>query len=158
MIVGSAIVLMIIGFIVVLSNSGSKSPNQLSEDQLRAGDCLTGSDLGLGTSAGWPDVVTAVPCTRRHTAEIFFAAQAWPRSKAYPGEGPLSSEAQNRCTSAFGAYVRQQYTNIFTWDYVVPDAGIWNSGGRLLVCIAYDSTTQYPGGTPVAYSIGSTHS
>jgi hypothetical protein len=156
MIAGSAVVLTIIGFIILQGNSGSKSG--LTEDQLRAGDCVTGSDLGLGTSAGWPDVVTAVPCTQRHIAEIFFAAQAWPRSQAYPGEGPLSSEAENRCTSAFGAYVRPQYTDIFTWDDVIPDAGLWNSGSKLLVCIAYDSTAQYPGGTPVAYSIGTTHS
>jgi hypothetical protein len=48
-------------------------------------DCLTGSDLGLGTGGTWPDLVTVMPCTQRHTAEVFFAENAWPQSMAYSG-------------------------------------------------------------------------
>jgi hypothetical protein len=149
---------------VSLNNSRSlisvtPSSGQLTEDQLRAGDCLTGSNLGLGTSAGWPGTVTAVPCGQRHIAEIFFAAAGWSASLAFPGYSVESNEAESRCTTAFASYVhRQQYLNTFTWDYATPDEPSWNSGppgGRLLLCVAYDPTASYPGGAPVNYSIGS---
>ena len=38
----------------------------LGAGQLRTGDCLTGTNLGLDTSNAWPDMFAAVPCTSPH--------------------------------------------------------------------------------------------
>jgi hypothetical protein len=78
--------------------------DQLTVDQLVAGDCLTGSNLGLGTNSRWPDTVAALPCTQPHIAEVFFAGNVWPQSAAYPGNNAISEQAQARCDSAFQAY------------------------------------------------------
>lgn len=151
---------------ILLGNSLNRPPlmsaipttGQLTEGQLQSGDCLTGN-LGLGTGAGWPGTVTAVPCGQRHTAEIFFAAAGWSTSLPFPGSGAEGTAAETKCTSAFAAVVhRQRYLNAFAWDYVVPDEPAWNSGhpgARLLVCVAYDPTARYPAGAPVNYSIES---
>lgn len=133
----------------------SSSASQVTEDQLRSGDCLTGADLGLGTSSSWPDSVTVVPCTKQHIAEVFFSGNAWSQSQAYAGDNTVEYQADDRCTIAFIAYDGTTPDNsMFTYDYVEPvPADDWASGDRWLVCVAYDSTSQYPGGAPVDYSI-----
>lgn len=133
----------------------SSPANQATEDQLRSGDCLTGSNLGLDTNSPWPDSVTVVPCTKQHVAEVFFSGNAWPQSQAYPGDNAVDNQADDRCNTAFTAYDGTTSDNsVFTYDTVDPGpADDWASGDRWLVCIAYDSTSQYPGGAPVDYSI-----
>jgi hypothetical protein len=128
---------------------------QLSVDQLKAGDCLTGSDLGLGTDNPWPDSVTAVPCTQQHIAEVFFAGDAWPESRAYPGDNAINNQAADRCNAAFAAYDGATSDNsAFSYDFVDPYGGDdWAAGDRWLVCVAYSPTAQDPGGAPVDYSI-----
>jgi hypothetical protein len=127
----------------------SSSGQQLAVDQLRPRDCLTGSNLGLGTSNPWPDLVTAVPCTQMHLAEVFFAGNAWPQSLAYPGENAIANQAANRCTIAFEAYDGiSPNLSAFTFDTVDPSGSDdWASGDRWLVCVAYYGTA------PVNYSI-----
>jgi Septum formation len=128
---------------------------QLAVDQLKAGDCLAGSDLGLGTASSWPDSVTAVPCTQQHIAEVFFAGNAWPQSQAYPGDNAINNQADDRCNAAFAAYDGTVYDNsAFSYDILDPSAGDdWASGDRWLVCVAYSPTAQDPGGASVDYSI-----
>ena len=54
--------------------------------QLRAGDCLTGANLQLNTASPWPKLAQAVPCSQRHTAEVFLADNGfWPENVAFPG-------------------------------------------------------------------------
>jgi hypothetical protein len=64
----------------------------LAEGQLRAGDCLTGSTVGMGTGGTWPNGVRAVPCTDQHFAEVIFSGNAWPQSMAYPGYGIVANQ------------------------------------------------------------------
>jgi hypothetical protein len=133
----------------------SPSTFQASGDELLPGDCLKGSDLGLGTSDPWPDYVTVVPCTQKHIAEVFFANNAWPQSQAYPGANGVDSQAEDRCNTAFTAYDGTAPDNsVFTYDFMDPFASDdWASGDRWLVCVAYESTSRYPGGVPVDHSI-----
>jgi DivIVA domain-containing protein len=140
-------------------SQSAPSTFQASSDELQAGDCLTGSDLGLGTDSTWPDSVTVVPCTRQHTAEVFFAGNAWPQSMAYPGDDAISNTADNRCETAFDTYdgVVTSDDSIFTYDEIIPDSGTWPDGDRWLVCVAYQETPRYPGGAPVEYSIKDSH-
>ncbi len=137
------------------SSASTPSTFQASSDGLQAGDCLTGSDLGLGTSSPWPDFVTVVPCTQQHIAEVFFAGNAWPDSQGYPGDNAIDSQADNSCDTAFGEYDGIASDNsAFTYDFIDPSGGDdWASDDRWLVCVAYESTPQYPGGAPVNYSI-----
>ncbi len=133
----------------------SPATSEVVEDGLQAGDCLTGSGLGLGTTSPWPETFTVVPCTRPHVAEVFFAADAWPLSmESYPGDSKIDNEAAARCDAAFLAYDGTGYPDsALSYDYIDPDAYSWPPGDRRLVCIAYNSTSQYPGGAPVDYSI-----
>jgi hypothetical protein len=131
---------LVAGVTVPLVLANSSSQRQLTLTQLRQGDCLTGSNLGLGTDSPWPDTVTAVPCTQQHLAEVFFAGNDWPRSlKKYPGSNAVNSQAQNRCALAFIAYDGlPPAESIFNLDSIVPSpASDWASGDRWLVCVAY---------------------
>jgi hypothetical protein len=133
------------GITVPLALRTSSSGRQLTVDQLQAGDCLTGSNLGLGTSSPWPDQVTAVPCTQLHLAEVFFAGNAWPQSPTkYPGTNAIKHQSDDRCNLAFGAYDGAPDSfSIFTFDEIVPTpASDWASGDRRLVCLAYSGTTS----------------
>jgi hypothetical protein len=151
---GTALVvlaIMIAGIATADSSSGnSSSGRRLTVYQLRPGDCLTGSNLGLGTSKVWPHLVTAVPCTRRHLAEVFFAGNVWPQSlTAYPGDNAVNNQARARCSTAFATYDGiDTSASSFNFDYVTPSGGgDWASGDRWVVCVAYDP------GMPVKYSI-----
>ena len=122
----------------------------LSEGELRPGDCLTGSNLGLGTGRTWPYMVAAVRCTDQHLAEVVFSGNAWPQSPApYPGDYEISDEGYARCLIAYRAYVGIGITgSSFQIDMIAPSGGDdWASGDRHLVCMAYQP------GVPVNYSI-----
>ena len=159
----TALMTVIVGILIANSSTSSRSAPptsapptiQASYDELLPGNCLEGSDLGLGTSNAWPNWVTVVRCTQQHIAEVFFAGDAWPPSLAYPGDNALDSRAVDRCDIAFAAYDGVTFDeSAFSYDYMYPtDAVDWSSGDRRLVCIAYESTAQQPGGAPVDYSI-----
>jgi hypothetical protein len=141
------------------SASPAQSTSQTTYDELRAGDCLRDSDLHLDTVTQWPEYVTVVPCTQEHIAEVFFASNPWPQSQAYPGESAVDSLAGDRCNTAFTAYDGTTYDNsAFTYDMVVPyRSDDWASGERSIACVAYRSTSQYPGGAPMYSSIKGIH-
>jgi hypothetical protein len=107
-----------------------------------------------------PDYFNVVPCTKQHIAEVFFAgnawppAAAWPSEQAYPGDNKVDSQAVARCNTAFRAYDGiDKSQSAFSYDYDPPYEDSWANGDRELLCIAYESTQQYPGGAPVNYSI-----
>jgi len=138
-------------------SNGTAGTVQVTWDQLQAGDCLRGSDLGLGTSKPWPQEFTAVPCQQQHIAEVIFAGEAWPISQAYPGDDAIDGQADHRCDRELAVYVggNQRYLEAFTFQTIRPDRDDWAGGDRSLRCIAYEATGQYPGGAPVSYSIKS---
>jgi hypothetical protein len=117
-------------------------------EDLRRGDCLTGSNLGLGKGGDWPETVQAVPCAQPHLAEVFYASNYWAAKQAYPGDKALNDQAGSRCERAFSSYVGIPWSKSeFDFDLVAPYADAWSSGDRLLVCIAFRPTHQAPGGT-----------
>jgi hypothetical protein len=122
---------------------------------LRQGDCLTGANLGLGSGDTWPQWVRAVPCTSQHVGEVFFAANAWPQSRAYPGDNAIGDLAYARCLPAFRAYdgIDPSISAFAVYTIAPMPADDWASGDRWLVCVAYESTAQNPEGAPVDYSI-----
>src|SRR5262249_1748493 len=117
-------------------------------DQLRPGNCLVGSELGLGNSNPWPAVITVVPCGQQHVAEVFFTGNVWPQSRAFPGDNTVANEGWARCLRVFRAYDGIPHRrSSFTIDYAVPDNTSWSSGDRSVLCVAYEP------GRRVRYSI-----
>ncbi len=135
--------------------STGPSQTQLTWDQLQPGDCLTGSNMALGTGDPWPDEVTSVPCTRSHLAEVIFADDIWPQSAAYPGDEEIGIEAIERCNAALADYTgeTQDYIQDFALQPIMPGSTDWADGDRSLQCVAYKSSAGQLGGTPVSYSI-----
>jgi hypothetical protein len=107
---------------------------------LRPGDCLNSSNLGLGTDNGFPEAVIAVPCTRQHLAEVYFAGNVWPESQAnYPGDSAVSNLADTQCQKAFAAYDGIDISQSeLQYHYWYPAGGDdWGQGDRQVVCVAY---------------------
>jgi hypothetical protein len=153
---GSVVCAAVIATLIVALLPGSTPPTtaeHLRLAQLRTGDCLTGSNLSLGTSSPWPDRAAAVPCGRPHIAEVFFADDAyWPNP--YPGDTVISHDADAKCGDAYRAYVGvSDAHSIYNWDDIFPDATDWNQGARELICVAFHPTLTAPRGTPITGSI-----
>lgn len=134
---------------------GTTSPG-VTLDQIRTGDCMTGSDLGLNTKRPWPYLTVLVPCSRPHLAEaIYTDASYW--TGRYPGPSVLNEGGSAKCASEFAAYVGiSESKSIYAWDYVLDTPSNWRGGDRGLYCIAYQPTSSKPGGVPVTGSIKDT--
>jgi hypothetical protein len=130
----------------------------LSLSQLQVGDCLTGANMQLNKNTPWPKLTTAVPCTSGHTAEVFYANNAyWPKNGTYPGNSAISKAGDTACNNAFAAYVGIPYTkSVYTWTNIVPDATTWPTGDRGLHCVAYYATSSQPAGVTMHASIKNT--
>ena len=168
---GLVVLTAVIAVIATSSSSTSSAPStppapsatsgfQLTEDQLQPGDCLQGSDLGLGIGSPWPVYFTVVPCTQPHLGEVFFARNVWPQSLPYPGDDTISNQAEERCADAFFVYVAGSvhHTANFAYEPIAPDSNSWPDGDRLVVCVAYQVTEDsYPDAAPVDFSIKGSH-
>lgn len=123
--------------------------------QLQVGDCLTGANMQLNTTDPWPELTSAVPCSRPHTAEVFFADNNfWPKDSPYPGDKAINADGNAACDSAFLSYVGVPYTrSIYTWTNIIPDASTWSTGDRGLHCIAYYPAPRQPAGLAITGSV-----
>jgi hypothetical protein len=131
---------------------------QVTTDQLRAGDCIQGP-ADINSASTWPDVVSVVPCTQRHIAEVFYSANHWPKAKAFPGNAAINKRSDAKCLNAFSAYdgsvyVESQYTYYYIDPQGRPD---WDSGDRLLTCVAFLKHHGEPRGKPLYASIRGSH-
>jgi hypothetical protein len=126
--------------------------------QLRVGDCLTGANLDLNKNTPWPKLSEAVPCTRGHTAEVFYANNDfWAKNGSYPGDKAIKDNATAECDSAFASYVGIAYSkSIYVWTDIVPDSSTWPTGDRALHCVAYYATNAQPAGVTMNASIKGT--
>jgi hypothetical protein len=133
-----ALVALVAVFAVVGLVQRSSKTHVLTESQLVVGDCLVGSNMGLGTQSAWPDTVTAVSCTREHIGEVFYVGYPWPASLAtYPGNSAINATVNATCSSAFATYVGiNPALSMYHYDEVAPE-GDWASGDREVVCVAY---------------------
>lgn len=127
------------------------APQPLLIDQLQPGDCLQGPP-DVNTAKWWPYVVTAVPCTEKHLAEVYFSsANYWPGTMAFPGHARIAHQAKTECRKEFRAYNGvpssasvYSFRDLFPWDRVN-----WSFGDRGLLCTAYVRAAQYPRGQPL---------
>ena len=125
------------------AGSPTASPRYVSFYQLRPGNCLVGSELGLGNSSPWPPTVAVVPCGKRHVAEVFFTGNVWPQSLAFPGDNAVANQGWARCLRAFRAYdgILHRHSS-FSIDYAVPDNASWSYGDRSVMCVAFERGRQ----------------
>ena len=139
------------------SPQATPTVGELTLNQLQVGDCLTGANLQLNTTAPWPKLAKAVPCTADHTAEVIYANNNyWSTTGAFPGGATIKKDAIAACDSAFQSYVGIAYSkSIYTWTDVVPTAGTWKSD-RSLHCVIYHATTPQPAGVTLHASLKGT--
>jgi DivIVA domain-containing protein len=140
--VGVATLVLGAGLLAGLAYSGTWTSSNSSTDwltvyQLQTGECLQtwGETLGSFNDGNGP--FTAVPCHQPHTAEVFFAGNAWPQSLAYPGDQAIYNDGYVRCDTAFSAYDGiDSWLSAFTVVPSTPDSSTWPGGDRWLVCLA----------------------
>jgi hypothetical protein len=171
-VVVGALVLAGLGAAILVAGLEHSSPHtraararQLTEEQLRLGDCLAGSNLSPGTgdilspgtgdiwsytASEWPYTVTAVACNHRHLAEVFFTGNLWPASlAAYPGDDAVFSTGEGQCVGLIAGYAGASAVGVGI-EFITPDGGDWASGDRLVVCMAYQP------GYPLFHSVKAT--
>lgn len=172
---GISVVAAISATVIVLGSSSSHKPEatqarkptqagtptwapavqRLLIDQLRPGDCLQGPP-DVNTARWWPYVVTAIPCSEGHIAEVyFFSANYWPKDMAYPGHAKLVRQASAECRKTFQAYdgVPLSGSQLSFADMTPRNRGNWIAGDRLLLCTTYLWTPWYHRGQPMYDSI-----
>jgi Protein kinase domain/Septum formation len=134
---------------------GTPRTGDLAVAEFRVGDCLTGSNMQLDTTNPWPKLTAAVPCSRPHTAEVFFADNSfWPANSPFPGASAISKAGNTACDNAFRSYVGVALAkSVYTWTNIIPDAATWPIGDRALHCIAYYATPSQPTGVKLTGSI-----
>jgi len=163
-VVVGALVLAGLGAAILVAGVAHSSPHtraararQLTEQQLRPGDCLAGSNLSPGTgdiwsytASEWPYTVTAVACNQRHLAEVFFTGNLWPASlAAYPGDDAVFSTGEGQCVGLLAGYAGASAVGVGI-EFITPGGGDWASGDRLVVCMAYQL------GYPLFHSVKAT--
>lgn len=134
------------------SASSNPSTGQLTIYQLKTGDCLKDPGQTL-VNFNEQGPFTVVRCTQLHTAEVFFTANAWPRSLAYPGDEAVYEDGYALCLTAFSAYDGID-SSLSAFDVVssTPDSNTWPGGDRRLVCFAVADAGGW-----VNYSIRGSH-
>jgi Septum formation len=91
--------------------------------KLQTGDCI---------SAPNGQVVSVLPCTTPHQAEVF-ATFALPAS-AWPGTTAVQSAASSGCASRLTGYLNPQLAISLTQSYVFPNKVAWTGGTRTVIC------------------------
>jgi hypothetical protein len=127
---------------------------QVSPGQLRTGDCIQGP-ADINTASAWPDMISLTPCTKKHLAEVFYSANYWPAAMAFPGNHAINKQSEAKCLRAFSAYDGSLYQESqYSYYYGNPQGRQdWNSGDRLLTCIAFFYRHGSPRGKPMYASI-----
>jgi hypothetical protein len=89
-------------------------------------------DTGDCVSAPNGQVVSVLPCSAPHQAEVF-ATFALPAS-AWPGTAKVQAEASSGCASRLTGYLNPQLAISLAQSYVFPDKVAWAAGTRTVIC------------------------
>ena len=139
--VGIAAVL-VVGSLTAAQRSATTSQITKSGDlsvlSLRAGDCFQ-NPSGSKPDPGVVQVVTAVPCSSSHNAQVI-ALLPVPGS-AYPGGDAFGAQGPPGCRASVRAVVDRSKltaTMQLLWLYPLPQA--WANGQRTISCVIVDSS------------------
>jgi hypothetical protein len=100
---------------------------------LKIGDCFNvdqaGSDETLVNSQ-----MKVVPCTTKHTEELF--AQTKAAGSTFPGRDAMLEESRTYCSGQLDTYVLDTWTlpEKVTISYFMPTAETWGTGDRQILC------------------------
>ncbi|HET9497707.1 MAG TPA: septum formation family protein [Candidatus Limnocylindria bacterium] len=115
------------GLVVALAACGSASVFDLT-----VGDCFDDPP-----ESGEISSVTAVDCAEPHDNEVY-ALFDYDGSGEYPGEGTLSTAADEGCRDRFDAYVGTPYLESEVYyTHLIPTEESWGDGDREIVCVLY---------------------
>ncbi|MUN40178.1 DUF4190 domain-containing protein [Actinomadura sp. NEAU-AAG5] len=112
---------------------------------LRVGDCFTGVD-----NSGRDRLVTALPCTRPHDAEI--VAEARLADGPYPGAREANLQASEVCRKNLRALLKSRFAQELDLYAIQPDGAAWKRGERDVLC-AYRYTGRGSLTTPLAQTV-----
>jgi putative regulator of septum formation len=104
----------------------------LEAKDLRVGDCFDLKEPGSETI----EDVTAVPCSKEHEFELFFAG-SMPEG-TFPGDQGFKTYVQANCFPAFASYVGTAYddSDLDVYWLQPTDKG-WGDGDRSVQCAVY---------------------
>jgi hypothetical protein len=116
------------------------SGQELTLNQLRAGECVTDSILDIDPANPGPELVTTTSCTQPHLAEVLFSANVWPMSEAFPGTSNADNQGNAHCQAAFRAYdgIDAAASHFLIFSILPVRASAWNAGKRHVVCMAIE--------------------
>lgn len=139
-VLGSCYLVFLIAFgaflaVVLTRDKAELAPNAtpVTAAQLAVGQCL------LGVVDGSDELMSVVPCTQSHEAEVFAVLPV--RAAAYPGAKALDAKANDGCPAPFLRYVGEptaasgQLEVIFFY----PQATGWALGHRSVSCLLTDA-------------------
>jgi Septum formation len=91
--------------------------------KLQEGDCVNMTN---------GQVVTVLPCTTPHEAEVF-ATFTLPAA-AWPGTAAVRQQASSGCESRLTGYINPQLAISLAQSYVFPNKVAWGAGTRTVIC------------------------
>lgn len=103
--------------------------------ELAVGDCFDDGDLVLG---GVEEIgeVPLVECSEPHDNEVYAVVDV--EGDVFPGDEAIRTEADDVCHGAFQGFVGLDYeTSALDFGWLVPTAGSWDAGDRVVACFVY---------------------
>ena len=130
------------GCVSVLPTSGGELPSgEVTLFELALGDCLMDAGIPLNSDTL---SVPRVSCDTPHDSELF--AILGVEGSVFPGEEELVSEAQERCSRAFGDFIGIPFAqSTLDFRFYYPTASSWGGGDRSIYCLAFDPGLQVSG-------------
>lgn len=123
------------------TSAGELSSGEVTLFELALGDCLM--DAGIPLSSDTLSV-PRVSCDAPHDSELF--AILGVEGSVFPGEEELVSEAQERCSRAFGDFIGIPFAqSTLDFRFYYPTASSWAGGDRSIYCLAFDPGLQVSG-------------
>ena len=113
---------------------------------LVAGNCVVGEPFA-GDPTGEATDTQLVDCAGPHDGEVVgLVTYTQGPAEPYPGQGQVSTFAEEQCAIAFEAYVGVAYgTNALSMLSLWPTEDSWARGDREAVCVAFQPDTPLTG-------------
>ena len=103
--------------------------------ELAVGDCFDDGDLVLGEVEEIGEV-PLVECSEPHDNEVYAVVDV--EGDMFPGDEAIRTEADDVCLTAFQGFVGLDYeTSALDFGWLVPTAGSWDAGDRVVACFVY---------------------
>lgn len=156
------ILLIGVGVTVAIVAASQEEKTNVSADQRPGAGSDTGTDVGTGDgsdtkrvnelevgdclkrlSEGTHFLVSVVPCSAPHRAEVF--AKVTLTGISYPGESVIAEEAENRCSQRLTSIADPEKLEDLNLFYFGPTRSSWEDGDRQVLCLVMDPNRDRTG-------------